>query len=87
MRLMCSITAPIITDRRKFCYVDSLDLLGDSEIPHGHVALTVGCNLVFRELKDRVIETEVLRVEVVIDCRDIVLPSWMDVQRRSHNAV
>lgn len=84
---MRSIAALIITDRRKFCYVDSFDLLVDSEIPRGHAAFTVGCNLVFRELKDRVIEAEVLRVEVVIDIRDIVRPSWMDVQRRGHNAV
>ena len=84
---MCSIAAIIVTNRRKVCYVDSFDLLGDSEIPQGHVALTVGYNLVFWELDDRVIETEVLRVEVVISSRDIVLPSWMDVQRRSHNAV
>lgn len=84
---MCSITALIITTRRKFCYVDSFDLLGDSEIPRGHTALTVGCTLVFRELEDRVIEAEVLWVKVVIDIRDIVRPSWMEVQRWSHNAV
>lgn len=84
---MCSITALIITKRRNFRYVDSFDLLGDSEIPQRHAALTVGCTLVFRELEDRVIEAEVLRVEVVIDIRDIVRPSWMEVQRWSHNAV
>lgn len=84
---MCGIAAIIVTKSWNIRYVDSFDLLGDSEVPQGHVPLTIGCNWVFRELEYRVIKTEVLRVEVVIISRDIVLPRWVDVQRRSDNAV
>lgn len=76
LRLMCSIEAIIVTDCRDVHYVGPLDPLGDSEIPQRHVALIVGCQWVF---EDRIIETEVLRIEVVINVRDIVLPRRMNV--------
>lgn len=84
---MCSIVTIIVTNSRNVCYVDCFDLLGNTEVPQGHVALIIGCNWVVCELEDRIVEAKVLRVEIVIIVRDIVLPRGMGVQRWGYNTV